>query len=120
MSKTNRKSDWSPIHVLKNVENSEGEARSIQISRIIGLIPALKIDGSFNERFELQPIVMFSEHEVNFAPTTIKFNGRIGVTKVLIEWNDYQSECFGQLIYQHTMKKDDGSIDEYRNKDSYG
>ena len=28
---------------------------------------------------------------------------RIGVTKVLVEWNDYQSECFGELIF--TRKK---------------
>ena len=28
---------------------------------------------------------------------------RIGVTKVLVEWNDYQSEGFGELIF--TRKK---------------
>ena len=26
-------------------------------------------------------------------------NGRLGITKVVIEWKDYQSECFGQLVY---------------------
>ena len=31
---------------------------------------------------------------------------RIGVTQVLIEWKDYQSECFGELIF--TKKQDEG------------
>ena len=45
MSDTNKCSDWSPINELRNVENDKGEAKSIQVTRFIGLIQSSKIDG---------------------------------------------------------------------------
>ena len=44
-----------------------------------------------------------SDHEVQFAKV---IGDHVGVTKVLIEFNDYQSECFGELIF---IKKKDTS-----------
>jgi len=32
-------------------------------------------------------------------------SNRIGVTKLLIEWKDYQTECFGELIFTKSKNK---------------
>ena len=44
MSDTNKRSHWSPINELRNVENDKGEAKIIQVSRFIGLIQSSKIE----------------------------------------------------------------------------
>ena len=46
-----------------------------------------------------------SDHEVKFTSISdTRPKDRVGVTKVMIEWNDYQSECFGELYFTKYRK----------------
>ena len=124
MSESNKNTSElpSPMNVMRNVENSAGEARNIQVTRLVSLIEPLKIDGQFDipqytVYVNWKKYFEFSEHGVTFAPEKIVFNGRVGVTKILIEWNDYQSECFSKIIYS-TVKKENAKNDEIDNKES--
>ena len=87
------------------------------LSPITSKIPSYAIYWTYvsKNRKLICKIPIFLEDEVTFAPTKLRLNGRLGVTKLLIEWNDYQNECFGQLIYQHKQK--DSSSDEHANKE---
>ena len=47
--------------------------------------------------FELIPAAY---HRDPLEPSHIS---RVGITKVLIEWEDYQSESFGELIFRNEI-----------------
>lgn len=44
-------------------------------------------------------LIDFQDDKVIFDSRTLRYNGRIGVTKLIIKWNDYQNECSGHIQY---------------------
>ena len=48
--------------------------------------------------------IRFQDNEVTFDTQFLGLNGRIGVTKLIIEWSDYQNECFGHLQYHYNAE----------------
>ena len=87
--------------VLSAIGNIENDARSIY--RNTGVLRSLEISGKLSIELSIHWYNwQNSDHEVEFQ-TICGNHNRVGVTKVLVEWCDYQSECFGELIYTKSL-----------------